>query len=124
MLHRNSATANREDSTMGTPATNKKSGAPGTWDIRRLHVRFTGQVQGVGFRWTARKVAQGLGLTGWVRNEPDGSVTMELQGTSGHLGQWFTLFDRQYANYPLRYIIDEKDDIEPVEGESAFRVRF
>jgi acylphosphatase len=93
-------------------------------DVRRIKVHFVGEVQGVGFRWTARKVAGELDLTGWVRNEPDGSVSMELQGPSTHLGQWFTLFDREYANYPLRYVIDEKDDIEPVEHDEMFRVRF
>lgn len=46
----------------------------------RLHIRFAGRVQGVGFRMTAQAVAESLNLTGWVRNEPDGSVSLELQG--------------------------------------------
>jgi len=46
----------------------------------RLHIRYTGRVQGVGFRMTAQAVAESLNLTGWVRNEPDGSVTLEIQG--------------------------------------------
>ena len=100
------------------------SEVPRPTDVRRLRMRFVGEVQGVGFRWTARKVAQELGLTGWVRNEPDGSVSMELQGPGLHLAQWFTLFDRQYMNYPLRYVIDEKDDIQPIEHDDTFRVRF
>lgn len=93
-------------------------------NVRRLRMRFVGEVQGVGFRWTARKVATELGLTGWVRNEPDGSVSMELQGPSAQLAAYFTLFDRQYASYPLRYVIDEKDDIEPIAGDGIFHVRF
>ena len=96
----------------------------GTSEVRRLRLRFVGEVQGVGFRWTAREVADSLGLVGWVRNEPDGSVSMELQGPSPHLGAFFTLFDRSYASWPIRYIIDERDDIEPIAGERSFRVRF
>ena len=47
----------------------------------RKRMVFQGRVQGVGFRWHARHVALALGLTGWVRNEYDGSVTMEIQGS-------------------------------------------
>ena len=48
--------------------------------IIRLKLRFTGRVQGVGFRYTATNIANQLGLTGWVYNEIDGSVLMEVQG--------------------------------------------
>lgn len=46
----------------------------------RVHVRFQGRVQGVGFRATAVACAGGLPLTGFVRNEHDGSVLLEAQG--------------------------------------------
>jgi acylphosphatase len=46
----------------------------------REHIRYTGRVQGVGFRATARDVARAFAVTGWVRNEPDGSVALEVQG--------------------------------------------
>ena len=45
------------------------------------HITFYGWVQGVGFRYRARHAAELYGCTGWVRNEWDGSVTMEIQGT-------------------------------------------
>ena len=109
---------------MGSTARDSQAGANSQQQVRRLRMRFTGEVQGVGFRWTARRVAQDLDLSGWVRNEPDGSVSMELQGPSGKLALFFTFFDRSYANYPIRYVIDEKDDIEPVPGEGIFHVRF
>ncbi len=48
----------------------------------RKHLVFTGQVQGVGFRWRARQAAQLYDCTGWCRNEWDGSVTMEIQGSA------------------------------------------
>ena len=46
----------------------------------RLELRFFGQVQGVGFRYRAYHAANGLRLTGWVENLPDGSVLCEVQG--------------------------------------------
>ena len=47
--------------------------------VRRRY-SIEGQVQGVGFRYRARYAAQTLELTGWVENEDDGSVTLEVQG--------------------------------------------
>lgn len=41
-------------------------------DVRK-RIIFRGRVQGVGFRYTAKYLAQSLGLTGWVRNEYDGT---------------------------------------------------
>lgn len=46
----------------------------------RMKYTFYGNVQGVGFRYRAYHAAQSLGLSGWVRNEYDGSVMMEVQG--------------------------------------------
>ena len=57
--------------------------------VRRLSLRFVGEVQGVGFRWTSQRLANQIGLTGWVRNEWDGSVSMELQGTSAQIASFF-----------------------------------
>ena len=47
----------------------------------RKHIIFCGWVQGVGFRWRARQAADLYGCTGGVRNEWDGTVSMEIQGT-------------------------------------------
>ena len=49
-------------------------------DRIRRHIVFSGQVQGVGFRWRAMQAARLYDCTGWCRNEWDGSVTMEIQG--------------------------------------------
>ena len=53
----------------------------------RKHITFHGLVQGVGFRYRARHAAELYGCTGWVRNEWDGSVTMEIQGTEEAIGK-------------------------------------
>ena len=94
---------------------------PGT---RRLALRFWGEVQGVGFRWTSQIVADRVGCTGWVKNEFDGSVSMELQGTDEQIGLWFKGFAKSYAHRPLRYHIDEKHELAPIADERRFEVRF
>lgn len=47
----------------------------------RKHIIFSGSVQGVGFRWRAKNAAEMYGVTGWVRNDWNGTVSMEAQGT-------------------------------------------
>lgn len=48
--------------------------------VDRLHVIIEGMVQGVGFRYSTREEAHRRGLTGWVRNRPDGAVEAEFEG--------------------------------------------
>lgn len=50
--------------------------------MRRVHVIVRGEVQGVGFRYTLRMVAQDAGASGWVRNRRDGTVEAEIEGTA------------------------------------------
>ena len=83
----------------------------------RRHFHFYGTVQGVGFRFQAMMAAESLGLTGWVRNEHDGSVTMEVQGTEEEIASAVELI----AN--SRFIRIEKTETKLVpleEHESCF----
>ena len=60
----------------------------------RKHIVFHGSVQGVGFRYRARQAADMVGCTGWVRNEWDGSVSMEIQGTESAIDQVILAIER------------------------------
>lgn len=48
----------------------------------------TGSVQGVGFRWTSKRIADSLGVDGWVRNNPDGSVSLLIEGEEALLNDY------------------------------------
>ncbi|MDY2776793.1 MAG: acylphosphatase [Collinsella sp.] len=90
----------------------------------RFHMRFVGTVQGVGFRWTNRDVAKRAGTTGWVRNESDGSVIMELQGTGEAIAKHLDLVHELYHPFNNRIWMDEAAPLPEMEGERGFEVRF
>ena len=53
-----------------------------------FRIQVTGRVQGVGFRWNAARVARNLGIKGFVKNLPDGSVYIEAEGTGEQLKEY------------------------------------
>ncbi len=50
--------------------------------MKRYQIKFTGVVQGVGFRYYSTQIANKHTCTGWVKNLSDGNVLMEIQGSS------------------------------------------
>jgi acylphosphatase len=86
--------------------------------IIRKEIRVYGWVQGVGFRYRTTYAAESLGATGWVKNESDGSVLMEIQGTEEQIDNVFR------AVSTGRFVNIEKMDartIPVVEGEYGFK---
>lgn len=59
----------------------------------RKKIQFFGDVQGVGFRYRAKYAAESCGVTGWVLNEWDGSVTMEVQGTDAEIRETIKMIE-------------------------------
>lgn len=53
--------------------------------MKRLHVLVSGRVQGVGYRYFTEERARRAGITGWVKNLPDGRVEAEIQGDEQQL---------------------------------------
>jgi acylphosphatase len=87
----------------------------------RLEVVFRGRVQGVGFRATTRSAALSAGVTGWVRNEADGSVRCVAEGEPGRLKAFIEQLRKQMASYIETF--EQRTD-QAVGEFSSFTVRF
>ena len=84
----------------------------------RKHILFYGSVQGVGFRWRAKNAAEHFSCTGWVRNEWDESVSMEIQGTEEAIESVILAIEK--GTFVHIENMDMKD-IPVVDGEYGFR---
>ena len=87
----------------------------------REHMTFEGRVQEVGFRYKMRQLAGRYGVTGWVRNEYDGSVSAELQGLPEELDLILQEI-RQDRYIRIERIVRKKIALE--EAEAGFRERY
>ncbi|MBI9020457.1 MAG: acylphosphatase [Verrucomicrobia bacterium] len=89
---------------------------------QRITVRYEGRVQGVGFRFTAIRLARDLDVTGWVKNEFDGSVSMVAEGEEDQLMALLQAIRNSQLN---RYITNELVRRSPASGEfNAFGVLY
>ncbi len=85
------------------------------------HILFSGQVQGVGFRYTTHRTAERYCLTGFVRNLPDGDVEMLAQGLEPDIDHCIADIQDYFAGY----IQDTKIDPVPHNPRHiAFRIAF
>ena len=88
----------------------------------RIHISVSGRVQGVGSRYFTQECACICELTGWVRNEWDGSVTLELQGDEDNVNRVVAML--RLGN---RFIHVEKltrEEIPVLEEERGFHIRY
>ena len=83
------------------------------------HVRYTGRVQGVGFRYTAQRVADRHPVGGYVRNMPDGSVELVAEGAAEDVDAFLAvLADRMAGNIERTDVREETPG-----GYQGFRIR-
>ncbi len=78
--------------------------------IERRRVYFGGRVQGVGFRMTARRLALGFPLVGFVRNLDDGRVELVVEGDSADVSGFLKAIISEFGNS----IRDQDESLEPV----------
>ena len=73
---------------------------------QRLEATVRGEVQGVGFRWFVRRQAAQLALSGWVANQPDGSVLVVAEGSPEPLARLLS----QLHDGPTGAVVRSVDD--------------
>lgn len=86
----------------------------------RVGLRYVGRVQGVGFRVTARATASGFRVSGWVRNEADGSVLMEVQGETAQVEVFLAALAERMARN-IKSV--QRTELALSEGDSSFEIR-
>ena len=88
--------------------------------IIRRKIRVSGSVQGVGFRYRMEYASSMVVTTGWVRNEPDGSVLLEIQGTEEQIDKVFIMVSQgTYVNIENMNV----ETIPLLEDEYGFRIK-
>ena len=86
-----------------------------------MHIVFSGNVQGVGFRWAVRDAANSLGITGWVMNCPDGTVEAACEGEEDKI----KLMIANVKENMRGYLKSSKTRIDDAIGEfNSFEIRF
>ena len=84
--------------------------------MKRIIINVYGLVQGVFFRYTTRKVARRLGLTGYVKNMPDGSVYIEAEGPEDKINELL-----EFAKKGPKHAQVEKTDYEFKVPQNQFK---
>jgi acylphosphatase len=87
----------------------------------RTHVYYSGQVQGVGFRYTVVRLARGQAVTGFVQNLQDGRVELVVEGEQADVGRLLDGVDRIMAGYIHNRLAEDK---QPTGEFSGFDVAF
>ena len=89
---------------------------------KRVHIYCSGMVQGVGFRFTAERIAMSLGLTGWAKNLRDGRVEVICEGGESDLVDFIS---KMKSGPMKRYITGTQVTWQDATGEFAgFTIRF
>ena len=72
---------------------------PEATKAERREVIYSGRVQGVAFRWTARQIAQTHEVTGFVRNLDDGRVQLVVEGLAGEIDRFLASIAERMADH-------------------------
>ena len=83
---------------------------------QRYTISFSGRVQGVGFRMTTRSIARDFAVTGWVRNETDGTVRCVAEGEAAEIDRFVAAIGQRMDRKIENITTDKSDATGEFEG--------
>lgn len=88
---------------------------------KQVHLYYSGRVQGVGFRFTAQRLAEELSVSGWVKNLDDERVELVAEASEDILNIFLSRINDTFN----RYISNKQENWIPAKGEfKSFEVKF
>ncbi|GAA0297592.1 acylphosphatase [Gracilibacillus halotolerans] len=89
--------------------------------MKRVYMNISGRVQGVGFRYFTQHLAIQYNIVGWVKNEEDGTVTVDAQGHEEELNN----FIEQIKKGPSRFAKVNNVDLTylDIEEKTTFKIK-
>jgi acylphosphatase len=88
---------------------------------KSYRIQIEGMVQGVGFRFHARRQAHSLGISGWVKNQPDGSVWILAEGDPMNLEQFLAWCHEGPRSARVHHVSVQQEEPKDIDG---FDIRF
>lgn len=89
--------------------------------MNHLNIKIYGRVQGISFRWYTKRKAEALGIFGFARNEPDGSVYVEAEGEKKELDKFVGWLKKgPLFSKVERVAVDENE----TKGYNTFEIRY
>jgi acylphosphatase len=90
-------------------------------ESEQREIYYSGRVQGIGFRYTARSIAAGRRVTGFVRNLPDGRVRLVVEGAPDEVQAFIESLQAEIGGY----IHEAQVSVRPATGQfKGFEIRF
>ena len=88
---------------------------------KRYHLFFSGSVQGVGFRYAARALADKYFINGWVANLPDARVELEVEGQKSDIDNFVSDLETEFKGYITEV---KKEELTPLNKKEGFHIKF
>lgn len=92
--------------------------------MKRVHVFYSGNIQGIGFRYAAQDFAQKIGINGWIKNLSDGRVEIVAEGQERNLEVFLNKVREHFQNYIKDVKLEWQKPIREWIQKKNFEIKF